>query len=193
MSQRVFLVRHFATAGTPTGLLTASNMQDWLKTENGQGIVQGSMPSSKLVSAVESSSQVWASPLARAQQTAHLAMTSIATDCHPQLLTHDELREAPLPATRFPGIRLPMGGWDVLLRSLWMLGYSGNVEPRPHVMARAQTVAESLTIDDLRLTVTVIAHGFINIVLANRLRRLGWSGPRLPDHCNGGVTVYARH
>ena len=41
-------------------------------------------------------------------------------------------------------------------------------------------------------TVTVVGHGFFNILLARQLRRLGWCGPRLPNHAHGAVNRYVR-
>jgi broad specificity phosphatase PhoE len=103
-----------------------------------------------------------------------------------------DLVEIPLPVLPVPRLRLPLDAWDAAARVAWLWGYAGGVEPRREALARGRRAAGRLDRLAGAGAVTVVAHGFTNIVLARELRRLGWEGPRLPDHGNGAATTYRR-
>lgn len=193
----VHLVRHLPTPSTPTGRISRGELSDWLEDENDRGIRADAAVPAELSDAVAASSHLLVSPLRRAQETAALVLAGLTNGDAPSVVTIDELREAPLPVLgpRRLRLRVPLDAWDVLCRTAWLAGWSGGVESRRQVSARVREVATQL--DHLvepgsDTTVTVIAHGFLNAMLAQRLRRTSWSGPRLPSHHHGQPTAYTR-
>jgi broad specificity phosphatase PhoE len=186
----VHLVRHLATEGTPTKRLDRHELKAWLDREVACGIRVDAQPSDELVALIAGSRHLLVSPLARAQATASAVLDRLPADSHPEVTTDEDLSEAPLPVLPVPRLRLPLDAWDVVCRTAWLLGYVGNVEPRRQAVHRACKVAHRL--GDLTPTgnVSVIAHGFTNILVARELRRLGWDGPRLPNHGNGATSTF---
>ena len=191
--RRIHLVRHLPTAGAPAGWLDRDGLAGWFASEGSRGIVAGAEPSAALVAAVAARARVLVSPLARARATADAALARLAP-AGPPVTVDPDLVEIPLPVLPVPRLRLPLDAWDAAARVAWLLGYSGGIESRPEALARGRRVAGRL--DGLARagagTVAAVAHGFTNILVARELRRLGWDGPRLPDHGNGAVTTYRR-
>jgi broad specificity phosphatase PhoE len=168
-------------------------MAAWLAVEDARGIRPDAEVTAALVVAVRTSAHIAVSPLARAQETAAAALAAAAVaGTPPAVVTLPDLREAPLPVLGPGRIRLPLDAWDVVCRTAWLAGWSGGVEPRSLVTARARRAAAELDRLSADGPVTVVAHGFFNVVLARGLRRLGWTGPRLPSHAHGAVTPYHR-
>jgi broad specificity phosphatase PhoE len=188
----VHLVRHLPTDGAPRPgtWLDHRGFAAWLAEEGDRGIRVGACPSDRLVGLVAGSPHLLVSPLARAQATAAAVLGRLAVDARPPVVTVDDLVEAPLPPVPVPVVRLPPDAWDVVARVAWLLGYAGRVEPRRDAVRRARRVAVRLGELAPSGTVTVIAHGFTNVLVGRELRRLGWQGPRLPDHHHGAVTTY---
>jgi len=186
----VHLVRHLPTAGAPASWLDRDGLRAWFATEAERGITADARPSDDLVALVAGTRHLVVSPLARAQATARAVLDRLAPDARPAVVTDDDLVEIPLPVLAVPGIRLPLDAWDAAARIAWLAGWSGGVEPRSEAFARVRLVAGRLAGLAATGTVAAVGHGFTNIALARELRRLGWSGPRLPDHRNGGTTTY---
>jgi broad specificity phosphatase PhoE len=147
-----------------------------------------------MVAAIRASRLVVVSPLARALATADAVLARIDEADRPEVTVDEDLVEIPLPVLPVPGVRLPLDAWDAAARTAWLLGYSGEVESRREAVARGRRVAARLAAlaHPGDAPVAAIAHGFTNILVAHNLRRLGWSGARLPDHRNGGCTTYRR-
>jgi broad specificity phosphatase PhoE len=190
----IHLVRHLATEGAPATWLDRAGLQAWFDVEGARGITAGSAPSRRLVAAVAASRPLLVSPQERAQATARSVLAARGPDAGPGpvVITDPDLIEIPLPVLPMPGVRLPLDAWDAACRTAWLLGYRGRIESRGEAVARARRAAERAAGLAEAGRVTVIGHGFTNILLARHLRRLGWCGPRLPDHRNGGVTSYRR-
>lgn len=190
--QQVHLVRHLATDGAPATWLDRDGLRAWFASEGARGIVAGAEPSTDLLAAVAGSRRLLVSPLARARATAEAVLARLAPDDSPEVTVVDDLVEIPLPVLPVPGLRLPLDAWDAAARVAWLAGWSGGVESRSAALARGRRVARRL--HDLAPggPVVVVGHGFTNIVVARELRRLGWRGPRLPDHRNGGVSTFRR-
>jgi broad specificity phosphatase PhoE len=188
----VHLVRHLPTDGAPRpdAWLDHRSFAAWLAEEGDRGIVADARPSDRLVGLVGGSRHLLVSPLARAQATAGAVLDRLAAEARPEVVTVDDLVEAPLPPVPVSVVRLPPDAWDVVARVAWLLGYAGGVEPRRDAVRRAARVARRLGELAPAGTVTVIAHGFTNVLVGRELRRLGWQGPRLPDHHNGAATTY---
>jgi broad specificity phosphatase PhoE len=191
-SLEVHLVRHFVTDGVPATWLDRDGLRAWFASEGERGVVAGAEPSAALVAAVAASRRLVVSPLARARATAEVVLARLAPTDRPEVIVVDDLVEIPLPVLPVPGLRLPLDAWDAAARIAWLAGWSGGVESRREAMARGRRVARWLAHLAPEGPVVAVGHGFTNIVVARELRRLGWQGPRLPDHRNGGLSTYQR-
>lgn len=191
-TRTIFLVRHLPTAGTPPGRIDRDELATWLAGEEGWEIAPGAAVAPAFSEAVTASVHLVVSRATRAQQTAAAVLATVPRGDVPEAVTLADLREAPLPVLAIPRLRVPLDIWGVLARSAWFLGYSDGVEARAMVSARARRAARELDQLSGEGPVTVVAHGFFNIMLAGQLRRLGWSGRRRPSHQHGAVNPYTR-
>jgi broad specificity phosphatase PhoE len=193
-SRTVHVVRHLSTEGTPTGRIDRHELAAWLAAEDGQGICPDAKVSPALSDVVAGSVHLLVSPLARAQQTAAAVLAALdGTVVEPPApVTMADLREAPLPVVRLHRVRMPLDAWDLVCRAAWLAGWSGEVESRVEVTARVRRAAVEVDRLSAEGPVTVVAHGFFNIMLARQLRSRGWIGPRLPARSNGAVTHFTR-
>jgi broad specificity phosphatase PhoE len=89
--------------------------------------------------------------------------------------------EAVIPHFSRGPIVLPMGVWIVLLRLLWLLGFTANGESRVNARSRAEQAAQRLigmAQDDKH--VVLVGHGLFNYLIAGVLLNNGWNGPKQP-------------
>jgi broad specificity phosphatase PhoE len=191
----VYLARHGPSALAPRGWLSAVQFRQYLHAYDSVGLAEAAGVPDRLIEVAARSDLIIHSPLLRAAQTVDLIETAGGSS-HPRR-AWAELVEAAQPAPGVSGLRLPLDGWDVLTRILWLLGWSGTAEPRRGAVTRARTVAERLAAlpvprEREESAVLVVGHGFQNILIARELRRDGWQGPRWPDHRHGQPTAYRR-
>jgi broad specificity phosphatase PhoE len=76
---------------------------------------------------------------------------------------------------------LPLAVWIVLLRILWLLGFTANGESLASARSRAEQAAERLigmAQDDKH--VVLVGHGLFNYLIAGVLLNNGWAGPKRP-------------
>jgi hypothetical protein len=131
------------------------------------------------------------SPLLRAMQTVG-PIDAVGGSSQPRC-AWAELAEAERPALD-PRPCLPLDGWDVPTRILWLLGRCGIAEPRRGAVTQARTIAQRLRAlprpasrgphhpgDE---------HGFQNVLIARELRRAGWQGPWWPPTRRGQPAAY---
>lgn len=88
-------------------------------------------------------------------------------------------------------LALPIGLWVVLLRLLWLFGFSRNGESIVDTKARARQAARRLMeLSQQHERVLLIGHGFINYLIARELRAQGWRGPKKPGRRYWEYSVY---
>lgn len=84
------------------------------------------------------------------------------------------------------------GVWIVLVRVLWVLGFSRNGESLRNAKKRANHAAARLVeLAEEHQQILLVGHGFINYFIAKELRKRGWSGPSRPGRASG-VTASMR-
>ena len=86
---------------------------------------------------------------------------------------------------------LPVRFWLVIFRIAWFCGYSRNTESSSEAAMRANVAADRL-IDMARVhdSVFVVGHGIMTTLIARRLLRAGWCGPKRPVNTYWGYLVY---
>ncbi len=85
-------------------------------------------------------------------------------------------REAELPQRHLAGLRLSPFHWALLLRLLWLCGYSRQAESRLAANQRAQAAAARLIslAEHGDGPVLLMGHGIMNRLIARTLRQQGW-------------------
>ncbi len=129
-------------------------------------------------------------------ETTHLADEHnliVCSDLHRSIASADALevttidlslqifREVSLPHFTHSPIKLPLKVWVVILRALWLFGFSRNAESLGTARARAKAASNQLI--QLAMehdSVLLVGHGFLNHFIAKELRAKNWSGPLSP-------------
>lgn len=67
--------------------------------------------------------------------------------------------------------------WAVILRLLWLIGYSNQCESLSQARVRAKNASEKLiAYANEHNSVVVVGHGFFNRLIAKELKKMGWKG-----------------
>jgi len=170
---QITLLRHGEPAFKLSGVVRAKELQGITRSYDASGIVDGPPP--QVVEALWSNKYIVCSDLMRSLDSAE----AFAFD---EIHRVDRLfREAAMPHFGSGALALPIGLWVVLLRSLWLFGFSRNGESFTHTKARARLAARRLTeLAARHERVLLVGHGFINYLIARELRAGGWHGPKQP-------------
>lgn len=149
------------------------------------GIVDS--PPAKSVAVIQGSRFVVCSHLVRSVES---AKTLGCADVH----VKDPLFcETALPHFGSGSVPLPIGVWLVLLRLLWLFGFSRNGESLRDARRRARQAAERLVeFAAEHQNVLLVGHGLINHFIAKELLKMGWLGPSMPGSGFWGYGIYER-
>lgn len=170
---KITLLRHGRPAVELKGRIRAHALQQLATAYDGAGI--SDQPSDHTIELAEHHNIVVCSDLPRALHSAQaLGLTNMH---HGDAL----FRETAIPHFDRGSLKLPVGVWIVLLRMLWLMGFSKNGESFSGAKGRAREAADEL----IRLakeheSVLLVGHGFINYFIARELLARHWSGPSRP-------------
>ena len=86
--------------------------------------------------------------------------------------------ETALPHFDSGDFPLPVFVWIVVLRLLWLVGFSRNGESLISARRRARQAAAGLIqLAEANQIVLLVGHGLFNHLIATELRKRGWRGP----------------
>jgi len=101
--------------------------------------------------------------------------------------------ETAIPHFDIGSVPLPISVWIVVLRLLWLFGFSGNGESLIDARRRARQAAERLVeLAEEYKNVLLVGHGLINHFIAKELQKIGWLGPSKPGNGFWGYGIYER-
>ena len=84
-------------------------------------------------------------------------------------------KEADLPHFDNNLLKLPVVGWVVLLRVLWLLGFNKNAESFLQAKERSKCAAEKLIgLAEHNEKIIVVGHGLMNRLIGKQLQKKGW-------------------
>ncbi len=130
---------------------------------------------------------VFASHRPRAMHTAQLLGVTVGPTVDPQF------REIEFPVDFPRHFRFSALTWSLIALLLWRLGYSSRSESFRRTRQRVCSAADLLEGKSQTAgSVVLVAHGGINRLIAEELRRRGWRGPRRPQSQHWGCTTYCR-
>lgn len=181
----IVLVRHGRIVWDFWTPIPGYGLGEWRSGEDAAPLDTSYCPGPELERLVRGAGCVLASALRRSVESAHL----LAPAAEP--LIDARFREAELPSTIRSAVRLPAKAWAGVARARWFCGWSDGVESFPDARARAASVATFLTEHaETRGAAVLVGHGLMNILIAGRLRDVGWRGPSLPSQRHWGFGIY---
>ncbi len=182
MALEITLMRHGKPDLPPWPWVAPARMGEWIAGYNAAGVVAAGMPAGA-AAATAAPLRVVCSTLPRALQTVGaLGRQAAVVDAL--------FREAELPDASLGLPRLPPGAWAVVLRLLWLGGYSRNCESVAAARLRAQQAARQLIDMAGGGPVLLVGHGIMNRLIAAQLRAHGWRGPGKPASGHWGASTY---
>ncbi|WP_246320698.1 hypothetical protein [Paenibacillus germinis] len=100
--------------------------------------------------------------------------------------------ELSVPSKEFWGLKLSPSIWTVILRSLWLSGYSRQCESLSNAKQRAKE-ASILLVNCAKEqeSVALVGHGFFNLLIAKELQKKGWKGKKKTSSKHWNCTTYS--
>ncbi len=183
---KVILVRHGKPVFPPLKKVYSAEFLGWIEEYNRSGLCPSSEPPTQLLKYAKECKVIVSSSLPRSIESAK------ALGMRGSILSDAVFNEAGLPASNWRVLKLSPKVWAVIYRFFWLLGYSNNSESFKEAKSRAVLAIETLTkIAQEYENVLLVGHGVYNRMLANELRRLGWSGPRSPGSKYWSMAIYS--
>jgi len=184
-AMEITLLRHGKPIIPSLNKLSASEFYEWVHEYNASGLCPSSMPTTKAINCANACNAVVCSDLPRSIESAK------ALNADKIVLSNTIFNEAGLPIANWRTLKLSPKIWAVAFRVLWLLGYSRNSESFKEAKIRATEAVKRLKeIANEHERVLFVGHGVYNRILANELRRSGWSGPKNPGSNHWSFGVY---
>ncbi len=176
---RIGLLRHFPVDQEfPSGWRTAADLQAWrerydlAETSVGEFDLGGVLWSACL-----------SSDLPRAQITANAVFAG-------EVELTAQLREPQWAPFKTGSLRLPVWGWQWLLRLAWLTGHPSQRACRDEFRQRVLAIADRLS--GLEQDTLVVSHAGFMAYLSAELRRRGFVGPKLGIAQHAMVYIYEK-
>lgn len=171
MTGRIITARHGRPDLARDLKITGREYADWWAQYDASGLHPDERPPQGLIDLAAQAKMVISSTLPRAIETARQAAGN------ERAIPADPLYvEAPLPAPPFPNfIRLKPGQWGVVSRTLWFMGFAPEgVENHNQTWGRVRRIADRLAAHAATGDVLLCAHGYLNWMIDQQLRKNGW-------------------
>ncbi len=184
VSHEIILMRHGQPDLASVTKVSARDMQHWIEQYDLAGIVDGQVPVECQALASHAKTIV--------SSTAPRALASVrALGLQPSLVDK-VFCEAQLPHGKWARPRLSPFTWAFIFRLSWLAGYAGKVESARDAGRRADMAAQQLQSLAADGPVLLLGHGFMNRMIAKRLKSAGWT-----QHHRGGsrywsATIYRK-
>jgi broad specificity phosphatase PhoE len=178
MTGRIITARHGRPDLSRDLAITAKDYGAWWARYDACGLAPEECAPERLVQLAKNAATVLSSTLPRAMETAAIAIEGAReAPADPMFV------EAPLPPPPIPWLKLRPGAWGVLSRTLWFLGYApGDVENHFQAWSRVRRIAARLSDCARKGDVVLFAHGYLNWMIDQQLRRESW----VRSECDGG-------
>lgn len=183
-TMKIILLRHGKPIIPSLKKISALDFSNWVSEYNAAGLCPTSKPEKHARNCANECNAIVCSALPRSLESAKSFNNK---NIH---LSDPIFNEAGLPVASWKTIKLSPKTWAIIFRILWLSGYSKNSESFKDAKIRALKSVHKLTeISQKYGSVLFVGHGVYNRILANELRRSGWSGPKNPgvEHWSFGV------
>lgn len=182
---RITLLRHGKPAFEFKGNIRGGDLGGIAQAYDLSGIVD--TPPSETVTVVQGAALVVCSHLKRSLESAKaLGFSDVS-------VTDKLFGETAIPHFAGGAIPLPVSVWIVVLRLMWLLGFSRNGESLSNAKRRAnQAAARLVELAEEHQDVLLVGHGLMNHFIAKELRECGWRGPSRLARGYWGFGSYVR-
>jgi len=172
---KIALLRHGKPDIQTNKRLSASSFSQWVQHYNKSGIQPASYPDSDIVKYLKKYNAVICSSLPRSIDSAK------ALGADNIILFSAQFNEAGLPTIKGYFIKLKPALWSIIVRILWLFGYTKNSESYKENKQRAQHAAELLIqLAEQHQNILLVGHGFFNRLLSKELLAAGWHADKKP-------------
>ncbi len=184
----ISLIRHGRSKWVQNECITSSQFEDWVTRYDDHGVHEEETYPQETQKKLKKATIVYTSDLFRSKESAKLLFPTV------DFVSDSMFRETELPTSGFfSRIKLQPSAWAVLMRCLWLAGYSRKCESFAYAKNRAKQAAEALVRSaEKTQSVVLVGHGFFNILIAKELLQMGWSGAKRPTTKHWQVTTYTK-
>ncbi|KEZ51597.1 histidine phosphatase family protein [Metabacillus indicus] len=183
----ISLIRHGKSQCIDNEPMMICSFKNWVQKYDDDGVFEEDEYPSESIKIISKVRFVFTSDLKRSIQSAHI----LSSNSH--IISDPVFREAELPCTKkkLCGLKLSPTTWTIILRILWVFGYSKNCESYKCAKNRARMGAEVLIKHaEEHHHAALVGHGFFNMMIAKELRGKGWTGKRKTDTNHWKCTTY---
>ncbi|MGS2777202.1 histidine phosphatase family protein [Robertmurraya sp. GLU-23] len=185
----ISLIRHGRSKWVQNDWITSEQFENWLTRYDDHGVYAEETYPVETQKKLETATMVYTSDLYRSRESAKLLIPTVDIVSDP-MFRETELPTLPEP---FSKIKLQPSGWAVLMRCLWVAGYSRKCESFADAKNRAKQAAEELIRSaEKSQSVVLVGHGFFNILIAKELLQMGWTGAKRPGAKHWQITTYTK-
>lgn len=171
----ISLIRHGKSQLMENDKITLAEFKKWIEKYDCNGVFEESTYPEMTIEKVATAKFVVTSDLERSIISASLLNPKI------KIISDPLFRETELPA-HLPllfTIKLKPNNWAVILRLLWLSGYSYKSESLLQAKLKAKKASHRLVgYANEHNSIVLVGHGFFNMLIAKELRKLGWKGRR---------------
>ncbi|MFJ8527266.1 histidine phosphatase family protein [Bacillus sp. NPDC094106] len=186
---RISFIRH-GRLNSVTKPMTVTSFHEWMDRYDLDHMIKETKIPLETVEAIESAKLIVTSDQKRAVQSAAELTDSLS------FIQSALFREAEVPSGFFAPkwVKCKPEVWTVIGRTLWIVGYSKDVESYRKALERAKQAADTLIGYALvHGRITLVGHSYFNTMIGAELRARGWSGPPIFHRKPWGCTEYTFH
>lgn len=100
--------------------------------------------------------------------------------------------ELPAPPKILFNVKLKPNTWIIILRLLWLSGYSNKCESLRKARVRAKEASQQLMdYANEHKMIVLVGHGFFNMLIAKELKKKGWNSKRKVGAKHWNCTTYS--
>ncbi|SDM73058.1 Histidine phosphatase superfamily (branch 1) [Psychrobacillus sp. OK028] len=184
----ISLIRHGKSQLIESDRITFAEFKKWVEKYDFNGVFEESTYPLETIEKVAAAKVVVTSDLNRSVVSARLLNPKTKTISDP-IFRETEL---PIHTTIVFRVKLKPNTWAVILRLIWLSGYSNKSESLSDAKLRAKKAAQQLIVyANEHKSIALVGHGFFNILIAKELKRLGWKGKRKAGAKHWNCTTYS--
>lgn len=189
MTMEISLIRHGKSMHLERNRINYKDYQEWIEKYDSSGVFEENAYPSVTLEKIGTANVLITSDLKRAIESASLLNQNKKIG----VISDSLFREIELPT--FPrelGLKLSPNSWTIILRCLWLCGYSKRCESLTSAKRRAKKASEQLVkYAEEYKSVVLVGHGFFNRLIAEELKKMNWEGKRKSSVKHWGCTTYS--
>ncbi len=183
----ISFIRHGKSLLKDNKKKTCIEFKEWVKNYDLSGVLEEKVLPPSTIQRVADANVFITSDLKRSIDSAKLLRKEV------HVVTDKLYREIelPVPSTGLWNIKISPSIWLILLRCLWLVGYTNDCESYKSAKQRAKkAVGQLIEYAEEYQKVAVVGHGFFNMLMVKELLNLGWDGKKMISSKHWSVSTY---